>query len=228
MEGKAEDQDDESGGGGERDRQRRVRRPRRQRLGAPMYDRKLAVRRMKAAHRPIRRTTVGERNFQNAGGSTKRGQRLRGAEHVDQPASDHPGLERRGGADRAVGIGDDLMADAGDDDAVAVGNQHLAAGRARPGRHHAFELGLQPTVGAGPSALQPFEPIDEEIGAAFDLLDDLADRLATMVQHLHDRADADREEECDDQRGDGTSQSRLGGEQPPICGLGDRLSQSLD
>ena len=116
------------------------------------------------------------------------------------------------------------MPDAGDDDAVAVGNQHLAAGRARPGRHHAFELGLQPTLEAGLRLFQPFEPINQEIGTAFDLLDDLADRLATMVQHLDDRADADGEEKRDDQRRDGTSQRRLGGEQPPISGFGDRLS----
>src|ERR1700758_4692590 len=70
--------------------------------------------------------------------------------------------------------------DAGDDDAVAVGNQPLAAGRARPGRHHAFELGLQPTLEAGLRLFQPFEPINQEIGTAFDLLDDVADRLATM------------------------------------------------
>src|SRR5262249_48065218 len=112
----------------------------------------------------------------------------------------------------------------GDDDAVAVGDQHLAAGRARPTRHHAFELALQPTFGAGLRLLQPFEPIDEEIGTAFDLLDDVADRLATMVQYLHDRADADREEKGDDRRGEATPKRRLGGEQPPISGLGDRLS----
>ena len=116
------------------------------------------------------------------------------------------------------------MADAGDDDALAVGDKHLAAGRARPARHHAFELGLQPTLGAGLRLLQPFEPINEEIGTAFDLLDDVADRLATMVEHLHDRADADREKKRDDQRRDGSSQRRLGGEQPPISGFGDRLS----
>src|SRR5262249_3246842 len=93
---------------------------------------------------------------------------------------------------------------------------------------HAFELALQPTFGAGLRLLQPFEPIDEEIGTAFDLLDDVADRLATMVQHLHDRADADREEKCDDQRRDGTSQRRLGGGPPPIGGFGDRLSWAPD
>ena len=122
------------------------------------------------------------------------------------------------------------MADAGDDDAVGIGDQHLAAGRARPGRHHALELGLQPALEpvARLRPLQPLEPIGEQIGAAFDLLDDLADRLATMIEHLHDRADADGEQKRDDERRDRTPQSRLGGEQPPIGGLGDRLRQSFD
>src|SRR5262245_45450272 len=134
-----------------------------------MYDRKLAVRPMKAAHRSEGRATVGERNFQNAGGRAKGGQRLRGAEHIDQPASDHPGLERRGRADRAVGVGDDLMADAGDDNAVAVGDQHLAAGRARPARPHAFELALKPTFGADLRLLQAFDPDDERTGYTYDV-----------------------------------------------------------
>ena len=73
MEGEAENQDDEAGGGRERDRQGGVRRPRRQRLGAPMYDRKLAIRPVKAAHRSKGRATVGERDFQNAGGRAKGG-----------------------------------------------------------------------------------------------------------------------------------------------------------
>ena len=60
--------------------------------------------------------------------------------------------------------------------------------------------------------LQPLDPIDEKIRAAFNLLDDLADRLATMIQHLDDRADADGQQKRDDQRRDRTPQSRLGGE----------------
>jgi hypothetical protein len=73
MEGEAENQDDEAGGSRERDRQGGVRRPCCQRLGAPVYDRKLAIRPVQAAHRSKRRTTVGERNFQNAGGRAKGG-----------------------------------------------------------------------------------------------------------------------------------------------------------
>ena len=86
------------------------------------------------------------------------------------------------------------MADAGDDDAFGIGHQHLAPRRPRPGGHQALELGLQPALEArllGLRPLQPLDPIDEKIGAAFNLLYDLADRLATMIQHLDDRADAD-------------------------------------
>src|SRR5262249_10949221 len=121
----------------------------------------------------------------------------------------------------------DLVPDAGDDDAVGVGDEYLAAGGARPVRHHALELGLQPAVGGGPFALRALEaldPVDQEIGAAFDLLDDVADRLPAMVEDLHDGADADRQQKRDDQGWHGTTQSRLGGKQPPISGLGDRLS----
>ena len=119
------------------------------------------------------------------------------------------------------------MTQAGNDDALAVGDEHLPAGGARPWRHHAFKLGLQPPLGAGYFEFRPLqavEPLGEEIGAGFDLLDDVANRLAAMIQHLHDRADADREQECDDQSRHSTPQRRLGGEQPPISGLGDRLS----
>src|SRR5262249_59241323 len=65
MEGEAEDQHDESGGGRERDRQCRVRRPRRQRLGAPMYDRKLAVPPIKPPHPPTHPPTLRDPNFYN-------------------------------------------------------------------------------------------------------------------------------------------------------------------
>ena len=122
-------------------------------------------------------------------------------------------------------------ADAGDNDAVGIGKQHLAAGRARPGGHQALELGLKPALEARLLGLRPFQPldaIDEEIGAAVDLFDDLADRLAAMIEHLHERADADGKQKRDDQRRDRAPQSRLGGQQPPIRRLGDRLCQSLD
>ena len=64
---------------------------------------------------------------------------------------------------------DGLVTDAGDDHAVGIGDQHLAAGNARPGRYHALEFRLQPLVGTGPLGLYtlpPIQPLGEEVGAA--------------------------------------------------------------
>ncbi len=52
--------------------------------------------------------------------------------------------------------------------------------------------------------------------------------LAAMFEHLHRGADADRHHEGDDENGNGAAQQRLGGQQPPIGGIGDRLRQPLD
>src|SRR5262249_57592589 len=103
---------------------------------------------------------VGGRNLEGGGGGAECGQWLGGAENIDQAAADEAGLERGGDDGRAVGGGDDLVADAGNHHAVAVGDQHLAPGGARPGRDHALELDLQAAVGAGfVFQLQPVEPV---------------------------------------------------------------------
>ena len=96
-----------------------------------MQDRKLAVR-PKAAHSSVGQTAIGERNFQNAGSSAKRGQRLCGTENVDQSTPDHASLEGCCGAGAAVRVSDKLVTDAGHDHAVAVGEKHLTPGRTRP------------------------------------------------------------------------------------------------
>ena len=75
---------------------------------------------------------------------------------------------------------------------------------------------------------QPVEALRDEIGDVVDVVDGFGDRLAVMVEHLHHRADADGEQECDDQGRHGAPQRRLGGEQPPIGRVGDRLRQALD
>ena len=81
---------------------------------------------------------------------------------------------------------------------------------------------------AGLLALEAFEPVGEQVADRIDLSDEFGDGLATMIEHLHDRADADGDQECDDQRRDGATQSRFGGQQPPISGLRNRLRQSFD
>ncbi len=112
----------------------------------------------------------------------------------------------------AVGTADQHVAHAGDDHAVDVGDQHLPAGRARPHRNHALELALQPALRAGAvilAALDPVEPVRKKVGAGLDLPDQLGDRLAAMVEHLNDGADADRHQKCDDECRDRAPQRRL-------------------
>ena len=75
---------------------------------------------------------------------------------------------------------------------------------------------------------QPIDAFGQDIGAGFDLFDELADRLATMIENLHERADADGQQKSDDQRRHRAPQRRLSGQQPPISRFGDRLCQSFD
>ena len=72
-------------------------------------------------------------------------------------------------------------------------------------------------------AFEPVEAVGEQVADGVDLLDEFGDRLATMIEHLRDRADADGEKKRNDQCGDGTTQSRFGDQQPPISGLRNRL-----
>src|SRR5262249_3043287 len=111
-----------------------------------MHDCKLAVG-PNAAHGPIGQAAISERNFQNAGGSSKGSQRLCGTEDVDQSTPDDASLERRRGAGGAVGITDKLVADAGNDHALAVGEEHLTPRRTRPLRDHSLALAPPAAVG---------------------------------------------------------------------------------
>jgi hypothetical protein len=63
----------------------------------------------------------------------------------------------------------------------------------------------------------------EMIGERFAGTDRVDDDLAAMFEHLHCSADADRQHECDDEDGYRAAQQRFGGEQAPVCGIGDRL-----
>ena len=52
--------------------------------------------------------------------------------------------------------------------------------------------------------------------------------IAAIVEHLHDRADAACQQECDDEDRHRAAQQRLRGQQPPIGGLRDSLCQAFD
>src|SRR6478736_5922820 len=52
--------------------------------------------------------------------------------------------------------------------------------------------------------------------------------LRAVIEHLHQGANADRREKCDDQDGDRAAKQRLGVQQPPICRFGNRLREAFD
>ena len=57
--------------------------------------------------------------------------------------------------------------------------------------------------------------------------DHVVEGLPAVVENLHKGADADGGEKCDDQHRNGAAQEGLGGQQPPIRRLGDRLREAL-
>ena len=227
VEGKAEDQQHEAGGGGERDGQRGVGAPGGERVRASACTiGELAVRRCERAHRAVSRCPVGERNLQHAGrwragwSAAGRGRARRAARARRMLV-----LERRGDDGRALRHWS-ARTGAGDDHAVGVGDHHAALGSVAQAGIMRSSSGLQ-LVGADAIRAAPPSAARRAVGDRVDCLV-IADRMTAMVEHLHDGADADRQQECDDQCRHGASQRRLGGQQPPIRGFRDRLGQSLD
>ena len=113
------------------------------------------------------------------------------------------------------------------DDAVGVAEQDAAAERGGAHRQRAFEQ-IAPRGVAAFRVRQPVESLGDEVGDIVDVVDRLGDRLAAVVEHLHDGADADGQQEGDDQRRHRAAQRGLGDQQPAVGGIGDRLRQTLD
>ena len=87
MEGEAEDEHDEAGGGRKRDRQRRVGTPRRQRIAAPCTTASWPSGRRSIAYGGERRTAVRERDLSTPAPAPKVGQRLAQSEDIEQRAA---------------------------------------------------------------------------------------------------------------------------------------------
>ena len=139
VEGEAEDQHDEAGGGRQRDGERRVGAPGRQRIGAPVHDRDLALPGGEPMHRRVGRRAVGEGDLQHAGHGPQSIQWLRWSEDVGEAAAERRlvGLRHRGG--HAV-AGQDADPHRRDDDAVRIGQDDLPARHQRPGRDRLLQL----------------------------------------------------------------------------------------
>ena len=212
VEGEAEDEHDEAGGGGEGDGERRQRTPGRQRGAARLDDGEIAEWRMKVAHGGEHLALVGQGDLQHAGGDAEGGERLAGAEHVDQPAADEP-----------VGIGF-----RGGDDAVLVGEQKAAAVIGGPGRKRVGETVARLLGRAAAGRGGRLQALGGEVGDRAEREHLPVQRLVTVLAQLHRGADADGGKKADDENGDRAAEQGLRSQQPPVSRFGDRLREALD
>src|SRR5215831_11576406 len=137
---------------------------------------------------------------------------LRGAEQVENGPAELLRIVRVARNDRAVGVGD----------------EHRAVGRRRPRGHDAFQCrGIAVWISAQIVAGM-FKRERYLIGQGFDRLPRVTHDLPTLLEHLHHRADADRQQKGDDERRHGAPQKRLCAEEAAVGRLGDRLRQTLD
>jgi hypothetical protein len=212
VEGEAEDQHHETGRRREGDGERRGRSPVRQRFVRRFNDGDQAERVLERPHRGVGAGAVGQRDLERARGGAEGGQRLRRTEHVEHGAPERLRVVRH----------------AGDDGAVAIGDEHQPAALRRPRRQRMFERIGGPRRSRAGIAPRAVERQSELVAQCLDRLPRADDGLAALFEHLHHRADADGNEKSDDENRNGAAQQRLGAQQPAIGRLGDRLRQPLD
>src|SRR5262249_54175079 len=111
---------------------------------------------------------------------------------------------------------------------LRVGDQQLSPGRAQPRGAETVELALQLAVEIDAATTRAVDALGHDVGAGFEVLEQLADHLPAMVEDLNEGAYADGQQESDNERGHSPTQGGLSGQQTAIGRLGDRLSQSLD
>jgi len=152
----------------------------------------------------------------HAGLAPRRGERQRRADDVEQP----------------VGIAEQRFdRDAGQHALVGAGDDDVAAGGEAPGRNQPGQQALQMSDGGRailPDGADAVETLGEQIGDGGEVALDGRAGLPVLVDHLHERAETDGDQEGDDQGRHGTAKRRLRYQQPVIGRFCDRLRQSLD
>ena len=157
---------------------------------------------------------VRQQHFERGvGARPEGGERLIGAEHIDQQPSDrvmrglchHHGAFHVGNQQRAACA---VSLDRGRD-GVLRETRGLLSGFPRAGRR-AVEAG------------------GENVGEDFDFVSGGRERLAPVIEDLHAGAHRHGEEERYDQQRYRAAQRRLGDEKAPVCRFCDGLCQSLD
>ena len=214
VEGEAEDQHDEAGGGRQRHRQCGVRSP--QRFVLFLDDDDLARQRFDQPRDRHRAIAVRKRHVGDDALQAGRGEQLRRADDVeDAIAVAERAFDRDAGQYPVIGAGDDDVA---------------AASRA-PGRNQVRQQALQPLDIGGavlPDRTEAVEAFGQEVGERGEVALHRGALLPALVDHLHEGAEADGDEERNDEGRHGAAKRRLCSEKPVVGRFCDRLRQSLD
>ena len=127
--------------------------------------------------------------------AARRGQRQRRADDVEDAVGvAEPGFDRNAGQHALV--------DAGDDDVPAGGDG--------PGRNQAGQQQLQALERGGailPDRSDAVETLGEQIGDRGEVALDRRALLPVLIDHLHEGAEADGDQERDDQGGHGSAEA---------------------
>ena len=214
VEGEAEDQHDKARGGRKRHRQCGIRAP--QRLVLFLDDDDLARQRFdqpRDRHGAIaaRKRHVADDALLGGGG-----EQLRRADDVE---------------DAIVVVKAALNRDAGQNPVIGAGDDDMAAGSRAPGRNQVGQQALQPLDIGGavlPDRAEAVEAFGQQVGERGEVALHGAALLPALVDHLHEGAKADGDEEGDDESRHGAAKRRLCDEQPVVGRFCDRLCQSLD
>src|SRR5262249_22169712 len=145
------------------------------------------------------RSPVRELDLHGAGERAERGQRLGGAENVEETLADDASVQRRGEDHSPVRAGHRDMLQPGDDHALRVGDQQLSPGRAQPRGAETVELALQLAVEIDAATTRAVDALGHDVGAGFEVLEQLADHLPAMVEDLNEGAYADGQQESDNE-----------------------------
>ena len=214
MEGEAEDQHDEARGGRKRHRQCGIRTP--QRLVLFLDDDHLARQRFDQPRYRHGAIAVRKLHVADDARLTGSGEQLRRADDVED----------------AIAVAKAALdGDAGQNPVIGAGDDDMPAGGDAPGRNQVGQQALQPLDIGGavlPHRGEPIEPFGQQIGEGGDIALHRGALLPALVDHLHEGAEADRDQEGNDERRHGAAKRRLCGEQPVIGRFCDRLRQSLD
>jgi hypothetical protein len=134
--------------------------------------------------------------------------------------------------EEAAGIAQRIFdRDAGENAPVRAGDDHMPAGRDGPGWNEAGQQELQALKGRGavlPDRSDTIETLGQQVGDGRKVTLDGGVFLPVLIDHLHERAEANGDQERDDKGRHGPAKRRLRYQQPVIGRFCDRLRQSLD